>query len=78
MSTDLLRLAASAQAAGAGAGAEWHARRRGESLSRAGKDVVGRSHYVPENCNLSTQEQADGNDGFTGRHGRRYGAQAAS
>ena len=69
MSTDLLRLAASEQAAGAGAGAERHARRRGEPLGRAGKDVVGRSHCVSGNCNPSTQEQVDGNDGFTGRHG---------
>ena len=52
------------QAAAAG----WRARRRGEPLGRAGKDVVGRSYYAPGNCNPSAQEQVGGNDGFTGRH----------
>ena len=68
MSTDPLRLTASEQAAGAGSGAEWLARRRGEPLGRAGKDVVGRSHHAPGNCNPSAQAQVGGNDGFTGRH----------
>ena len=52
------------QAASAG----WRARRRGEPLGRAGKDVVGRRHHAPGNCNPGAQAQVGGNDGFTGCH----------
>lgn len=47
MSTGPLHPAASEKAAGAGAGAEWRARRRGEPLGRASKDVVGRATLAP-------------------------------
>ena len=68
MSGHPLRLTADELAAG---GAGLYSPRTDVDLPREGKEAVDTNLSVPGNCNPGTQEQADDNDGFNDRHGRR-------